>query len=667
MTKNIKTFAAALLAAVTLLSGCSPETEFPDNIELPDAAYYEPVTALRAQDDFYGYVNLEKLNELEIGYNKSSAGSFNQTDDLVQAQLDALITEIAKSAEDFPDGSAEQLIKVMYEQYMNSENTDEYSERLFGEVFAKIDAVSTVEEYTALMGEFYREYNVSLLLVPYVEMNLLQPSQYAFMLFGISDAFGIAGLKEMYKDLSVSQSVESAAETLLMTLGVPRSEAEKRACDVVNLLLDIASATNFEVYDQQFPIEYFGSRTIDEMDGIFKNAELSDYLTACGVSAFPDKIYINDPAQLEMINSLLCAERLHALKDLAAATFAAGCGELMAGKYSGLRARFFGEAETNREKAALKTIKELLAEELGEVYAKRLGSKTTAAEKMCEDIRAAYYDLIQSSEMFGVETRALLCKKLENMEFLIGAAAPDEPDPNDCSLIGENIVETIINLYRRSASEPLSNIGKPYPRDTFTMLPQTVNACYNTNNTLVIPTAILNEPFFDSGRSEAENLGALGTVIAHEISHAFDSNCIVFDANGNYDPDWLPEADRLAFEKKMRQVEEYYGKFTIMDVYHVDGELTLGENFADLGAMQCVISIAKTPDDKKTVLESYADLWCTLEEDAAAIEALRSDVHSPATVRVNAVVASCGDFYTLYDVKEGDGMYIPPEERVSRW
>ncbi len=666
MIKKIKALAAAFLT-VSILSGCSPGDEIPDVTELPNNGYYEPVTSLRAQDDFYGYVNLEKLDSLEIGYNKSSAGSFGQTDDLVQAQLDALIIEIAKSAEDFPDGSAEQLIKAVYDQYVNGENTDEYSERLFDEVFARIDKVSSVEEYVGLMGELYREYNVTPLLVPYVEMNLLQPSQYAFMLFGISNALGLADLKEIYKDLSVSQTVESAVEILLMTLGVPRSEAEKRACDVVNLLLDIASATNFEVQEQQFPLEYIRSLTVEELNGMFTNADLSYYLKTCGVRTFPDKIYMTDPEQLEMINSMLCAERLRALKDLAAASFFSGCGELASGKYSGLRARFFGETETKPEKATLRNIKMLLTEELGEVYAKRRGSDKTAAEKMCEDIRAAYFDLIRGSEMFGAETRALLCQKLENMEFLIGAAAPDEPDPNDFSLIGENIVGTIINLYRRSAAEPLSNIGKPYPRDTFTMLPQAVNACYNTNNTLVIPTAILNEPFFDSGRSEAENLGALGSVIAHEISHAFDSDCIVFDAEGNYDPEWLPEADRLAFEEKMRQVREYYEKFTVMDVYHVDGELTLGENFADLGAMQCVISIVKTPEEKKALLESYADLWCTLEEDAAAIEALRSDVHSPATVRVNAVVASCGDFYTLYDVKEGDGMYIPPEDRVSRW
>ena len=660
---------AVLLAVTAALSGCAGEAVLPEELPETTEEAPEPVTALRAQDDFYGYVNLAKLDTLEIGYGKESAGSFDETDSAVQAQLDAIINDIVSSSEDYPDGSSEQLIRDFYNQYLEYEKPGEYSERVFAEVFARIDAVSTVSEYAELMGEFYREYNIPLLISPVVQMNYFEPSEYGCALVGIDNALGLSGLKELTEDKSAAFSIKEALQSLLTARGIAPTEAEERAVSVVNLLMDIASATDFEVYEAVFPMSYLSRHTLSELDEIFTGIDLVSYLKDCGAQTISEEWYISDRGQLEAINAVLCSEKLRALKDYAAASFVMNYGEFMPEEYSGFRSRYFGTGAANRSKLALETVKQSLWAELGEVYAERCGSAETiaAAEKMCEDMRTAYFDLIRGADWLSEETRRLLCEKLENMEFLIGAEAPVEPDPLDKELIGSEILETRINMDKRIAADSIANIGKPYPKSSRGMPPQIVNACYNTNNVLEIPLGIINTPFFDSGRSEAANLGALGMVIAHEMSHAFDSDCIAFDAEGRYNPEWLPEADRLAFEEKMRQTEEYYSRFTIMDVYHVDGELTLGENFADLGAMQCIMSVVNTPEEKRELLESYANIWCSLEQDVSALQGLRMDVHSPAVVRVNAVVSSCDDFYELYDVREGDGMYIAPEDRVSRW
>ena len=112
---------------------------------------------------------------------------------------------------------------------------------------------------------------------------------------------------------------------------------------------------------------------------------------------------------------------------------------------------------------------------------------------------------------------------------------------------------------------------------------------------------------------------------------------------------------------------EYYSKFTIMEVYHVDGKLTNGENYADLSGIECVTNLVDDEEELKKLFKAYAQAWCTLMVDSDAISSLKLDPHSPAKTRVNAVLASNKKFNEVYDLKEGDGMYVAPEERVSRW
>ncbi|MBQ4363131.1 MAG: M13 family peptidase, partial [Oscillospiraceae bacterium] len=161
-------------------------------------------------------------------------------------------------------------------------------------------------------------------------------------------------------------------------------------------------------------------------------------------------------------------------------------------------------------------------------------------------------------------------------------------------------------------------------------------------------------------------MGRIGTVIGHEISHAFDSGGVKYDADGNLRPDAMPEADIKAFEEKQQKVIEYYDSFTVLGS-HVKGKLTLAENFADISGVQCALAIAETPENQKTVFENYARVWMSLEQDTLAKSKLDNDVHAPSVVRINAVVACFDEFYDIYGVKEGDPMYVAPEERIRRW
>ena len=195
----------------------------------------------------------------------------------------------------------------------------------------------------------------------------------------------------------------------------------------------------------------------------------------------------------------------------------------------------------------------------------------------------------------------------------------------------------------------------------------TVNAQYLPCNSINVTVAIMQKPMFDPKASDAANLGRLGSVMAHEIGHAFDSNCINYNADGKLDPDWINAKDKEVLNERADKLADYYSKFTVMEVYHVKGEKTNGENYADLGAMECVTNIIDDKDQLRELFENYAQIWCSLMVDTNGIWAINYDEHSPGSVRVNAVLASNKKFNEVYDVKEGDGMYFPPEERVSRW
>ena len=168
--------------------------------------------------------------------------------------------------------------------------------------------------------------------------------------------------------------------------------------------------------------------------------------------------------------------------------------------------------------------------------------------------------------------------------------------------------------------------------------------------------------------SYEENLGAIGSIIAHELSHAFDSSGALYDEKGNYNSWWL-QADYARFEALAEKVADRYSRIEVIEGYFVNGDYTLDENIADLGAIACVIDTAKKHEDFdfKKMFISYAYSWAEIISDKNLTTTLVTDEHSPAKVRVNGVLQNFEEFYQTFDINEGDGMYLPPEERVHIW
>jgi predicted metalloendopeptidase len=238
------------------------------------------------------------------------------------------------------------------------------------------------------------------------------------------------------------------------------------------------------------------------------------------------------------------------------------------------------------------------------------------------------------------------------------------------------------NVQRANMFEHRRNVnklGKPIDRTEWGMTPQTVNAYYNPElNEVVFPAAILQPPFFNVQADDAVNYGAIGAVIGHEISHGFDDQGAQYDGNGNL-RDWWTKEDHEKFAAKTAALVKQYNAYSPLPGYHVNGELTLGENIADnsglaiaykayklsLGGKEAPVIDGLTGDQRFYL--GFGQVWRAKVREKSIIVRLKTDPHSPPAFRGNGTVKNQPNFYSAFGVKEGDAMYLPPDQRVIMW
>ena len=376
-----------------------------------------------------------------------------------------------------------------------------------------------------------------------------------------------------------------------------------------------------------------------------------------------------DYDQVVCINSLFADENIDALKTWEICKVYDSFMRFIAPHYILLKG-YVRDSYDTPEEQTINEISQMFIDQTDPIYVERFYTKDMddALRSMCDDIRGGYRELIKNADWLTETTRNGLLEKLENIIYITGTDLKRH-DNSKYAGIGGNYYQIMIQYNKISRQDLIDSLSKPVDRKEISMPMQMFNACYDaTTNSITITSAITNAPFFDVNADYYTNLGGLGSVIAHEMGHAFDSDCIVFDKNGVYDPEWIADEDMKVIKERDEKAVSYFeDNFTVFGIYHVDGEQTLGENYADLGGMECVTSLAKNNEDLKKIFENYATIWSEKAVDEAIINQIAYDSHSPNLIRTNAILSSLDSFYEAYDVKEGDGMYIAPGDRVSRW
>ena len=334
-----------------------------------------------------------------------------------------------------------------------------------------------------------------------------------------------------------------------------------------------------------------------------------------------------------------------------------------------------------RWKRGVATVNGVLGEQVGQVYVQRHYPPASDAKmsELIEDLRAAYGERIGASQWMDEATRTKALAKLAAFDPRIGHPV------KYLDYSGLRIVrgDPLGNAQRAGEFEharELSYLGKPVDRTLWGMTPQTVNAYYNPlANQITFPAAILQPPMFDPNADAAVNYGAIGAVIGHEMGHGFDDQGSQFGPTGKFENWWTPAA-RTAFTKRTAVLVSQYDAYEPIPGTKVQGALTLGENIGDLGGLEAAYAAyqkyqakhGKAPviggltGDQRFFL-AYAQAWQGKAREGAARARLLTDPHSPPYYRVNGIVRNVDAWYTAFNVKPGDKLYLPPEQRVKIW
>ena len=333
-----------------------------------------------------------------------------------------------------------------------------------------------------------------------------------------------------------------------------------------------------------------------------------------------------------------------------------------------------------RWKRAVAIVDRSLGFALGKLYVERHfpPANKARAEAMIAQIIAVYRESIETLDWMGPETRRQALGKLAAMRPKIGY--PEKwRDYDGLAIRRDDLVGNVMRARRFDQAFWIAKVGRKVDRTEWFTAPQVVNAFYSSSrNEIIFPAGILQPPFFDAGAEDAANYGGIGTVIGHEISHGFDDEGSRFDGDGNLRNWWTAE-DRSRFEAGTRGLVAQYDAFSPLPGYHVNGALTLGENIADNSGLAVAVksyrrSLAGRPapvidgyTGAQRLFLAFAQIWKDKVRDPARIERIKIDPHSPGQFRANGALRNQSAFDEAFDVKPGDGMYLPPDQRISLW
>lgn len=308
---------------------------------------------------------------------------------------------------------------------------------------------------------------------------------------------------------------------------------------------------------------------------------------------------------------------------------------------------------------------------VGDYYGRKYFGETAKNDvhQMVEKMIGVYQHRLANNTWLSKKTRDKAILKLSKLGIQVGY--PDKIDPLYQKLHvnpDESLLTNVLAITRVVRENLFAKWNKPVDRNQWEMSAATVNAYYHPfRNIIVFPAAILQAPFYSLKQSSSENYGGIGSVIAHEISHAFDNNGALFDEYGNLNNWWTAEDSAHFRSLAQKMVTEFDGIEYVGQ--KVNGKLTVSENIADGGGLSCALEAAKSEGDAD--MTAFFINWTTIWRMKATRQymqlLLSIDVHAPAKLRANVQVQNLPEFYETFGIKPGDAMYVAPDKRVNIW
>jgi predicted metalloendopeptidase len=685
---------AVALSTATALTACAvpdlkkdePLTKAPKDAQLSSGLDLNGMDrSASAGDSLFEFANGGWMHGTDIPPDRAEIGTFADLRVHVEDQLRTVVEQ----AESQPDGGTAQKVGDFYASCIDTSKRDELKAAPLNGDFAAVDKLADPVQLVSYLGTLQR-FDISdpirIVLRPENELNASNVVVAAQGDLTLPD-------RDYYispdpKSVAVRDAYKAYIAKMLALAGTPNPDAAAASAFDLEIKLarlqwsgaqnqdPVATSTRFTIKDAQ-------ART---------GLDWRAYLDAVGLDNAKD-VVIAQPSYFTGLSDLVRSTPLPAWKSYLRWHLIANAAPYLSSDFVDAQfdftSKYLGGAEKNREqwRQGISCVNAGMGEALGELYAKQYFSADAKkrVDRIVANVLASFKASIDTMDWMSPPTKAQAREKLSKL--VVKTAYPYWW--RDWSLMQVKRDDLIGNLRRAGDLEARRNhdkLGDPDRAGGWAEItPQTVNASYNAlRNEATFPAAILQPPFFDPGADDAVNYGAIGAVIGHEISHAFDLQGRQFDASGKL-RDWWTPADARAFKEKSDLLVARFNGFSALSDTKVDGKRTLGENMADLSglsvaykaflAQQGAPSAAgggKSPDldgftGAQRFFIGYARLYRSKVRDAALRQSLRTDPHSPGRFRTDGVVNNLDEFYTAWDVQPGEPAYLPPDQRIRTW
>ncbi|MCX5469397.1 M13 family metallopeptidase [Acinetobacter nematophilus] len=645
-----------------------------------DDQYFDQT--VKGSDDFYQHVNGGWIKNTEIPADKSRWGTFDILHEESLKQLHDIVDELSK--QQLTHGSSEQKVATLYANFMDEKAIEALGIQPIQAEIENVDALKNKKDIAQLAAHFSRIGVTSPFDVG-IDQDMKNSTQMIAMLgqggLGLPDRDYY--LKNDAKFKKVRSQYLSYIEKTLKLAG--DTQAAQHAQAILKLETQIAKIQWSNVQN----------RDVSKLYNIYKTEDLAnlspkiDWKTYLEKQELADKIktiQVIQPSYFKGLSPIVDNTSLDAWKAYFKFHLVSDFSPLLSKAFVDNSFDFYSnqlreiKEQKPRWKRGVQLVEGTLGESLGQIYVKKYFSaeKKQRMELLVQNLMKAYSHSIEQLDWMSPATKVQAQKKLASFAVKIGY--PNKwRDYSALEIKNNDLIGNVLRSREFEHQYALNKLGKPVDRDEWGMTPQTINAYYNASlNEIVFPAAILQPPFFDMDADDAVNYGAIGAIIGHEISHGFDDQGSQFDELGNM-KNWWTADDHRKFKEKTSALVAQYNAYEPVKGYHVNGELTLGENIADNSGLAIAYKAYQLSLNGKPapVLDNltgeqrfyigWAQAWRSKITDAMQVEFLKRDPHSPDKVRGNATLLNQAPFYDAFHLKQGDKMYLPANKRVTIW
>ncbi len=638
--------------------------------------------SVRPQDNFYQYINGGWLDSQVIPADRTAVGAFYTLREQSREDVLTIIEELAKK-DNLKTGSDEQKVADLYRSYMNEKHIEKQGITPLNTELAAIDAIANKDDLVS----YFAKADVNGVRSPfqfYIEVDAKVATEYRvhFWQGGISLPDRDYYFNEEERFANIRQEYLGHIEKMFTLAGFDQPQASAKRIMAMETKLASNHWTKLQTRDSE---KRYNKFAVSELNTVSDNINWKAYLDAYGVSAV-DQIIVNQPDFAKAFGQMVADTTLADWKIYLRWSLLTTRASHLTAALSSENFEFFsktlnGQIEQRaRWKRGVDTVSSNLGEIIGKVYVGR-HFKPEAKTKMVElveNLRKAYGKGIDELEWMSMTTKVAAKEKLASFDPKIGYPNVWK-DYSSLQISDTDLVGNLINAAVDHHQKKVKTLGGPIDREEWGMTPQTVNAYYNpTKNEIVFPAAILQPPFFNMEADDAVNYGGIGAVIGHEMGHGFDDQGSKYDGQGNL-RNWWSENDLAEFATRTKALVDQYADYQVFDGLNVDGKLTLGENIGDLAGVTIAYKAYKLSLNGKAapVIDGYsgdqrffmgfAQIWQSKIKEKDMRNRVATDPHSPAEFRALGALSNMPEFYTAFDVKEGDKMYIAPEKRVKIW